>query len=254
MWLLHWLLESAAQFRDLPLLARANWDPYLKQDSRLPGPRGNLELTQAAAEEGDEARFKHLRSYDPEKAPTNTPEEFLAFCGVLGLGKLLEEGRIEELETLRHFANDPRWRIREAVAMALQRYGEKDMGALLCEMWRWVDGSYLERRAAVAALCEPRLLGEENLANHVLQILDDVTRSIEDSKDRGNVDIRVLRQGLGYCWSVAVVASPREGIRLMERWLIDSDPDVRWIMRENLKKKRLEKLDPKWVERWQKAF
>ena len=37
----------------------------------------------------------------------------------------------------------------------------------------------------------------------------------------------------------------------MEKWLADPDPDIRWIMRENLKKKRLARMDAAWVARWQ---
>jgi hypothetical protein len=229
-----------------------DWIPYLIKESGLPGPRGNLELAQAVAEEGDELRFKHLRSYDPEKAPTNTPGEFLAFCGVLGLGKLMREGKTDELKTLRSFNNDPRWRVREAVAIALQIYGEANMDALLREMVSWVNGSYLERRAVVAALCEPKLLRDGKVASQVLRILDDVTRSVEASLERGSADFRVLRQGLGYCWSVAVAAAPKEGVKILERWFTNTDPDIRWIMRENLKKKRLERLDPEWADTWLK--
>jgi hypothetical protein len=230
-----------------------DWDEYLIQESKLPGPRGNLELAQAVAEEGDETLFRNLRSYVPEKAPTNTPGEFLAFCGVLGLGKLLADGKTSEFETLRRFANDPRWRVREAVAMALQRYGKENMDALIKEMKKWACGSNLEKRAAAAALCEPKLLWDQNLTNRVLQILEVITRGIIDS-DRGDADFKVLRQGLGYCWSVAVAASPREGMRLMEKWLVNTDPDIHWIMRENLKKKRLIRVDPEWVEKWTETF
>ena len=58
-----------------------------------------------------------------------------------------------------------------------------------------------------------------------------------------------MRKGLGYCWSVAVVAAPEAGKKLMEKWLADPDKDVRWIMQENLKKNRLLRLDAAWVER-----
>jgi len=34
----------------------------------------------------------------------------------------------------------------------------------------------------------------------------------------------------------------------MQKWLASSDKDVRWIMRENLKKNRLIKMDPVWVD------
>jgi hypothetical protein len=33
-----------------------------------------------------------------------------------------------------------------------------------------------------------------------------------------------------------------------EKWLADPDKDVRWIMRENLKKNRLVRMDADWVE------
>jgi hypothetical protein len=45
--------------------------------------------------------------------------------------------------------------------MALQRLGRVDMEALLEEMGQWSEGNMLERRAAAAALCEPKLLREE---------------------------------------------------------------------------------------------
>jgi hypothetical protein len=58
----------------------------------------------------------------------------------------------------------------------------------------------------------------------------------------------VLRQGLAYCWSVAVAAAPDEGRRLMERWMREDDRDVRWVMRQNLSKKRLAAAaGPEWV-------
>src|SRR5207248_3071330 len=66
---------------------------------------------------------------------------------------------------------------------------------------------------------------------------------------RRDPDYRVLRQALGYGWSVAVVALPDEGKFRLERWLASRDLDVRWIMRENLRKNRLTRLDPAWVAR-----
>jgi hypothetical protein len=53
---------------------------------------------------------------------------------------------------------------------------------------------------------------------------------------------------MGYCWSVAVAALPDEGKPMMERWLRSSNKDVRWILKENLKKNRLLKMDSAWVE------
>jgi hypothetical protein len=260
--------------RDLPA---TDWEPYLLAHSNLPGPRGNLELAQAAADAGDEAQFRRWSSLGPDVAPENTPACFLVFCGVVGLGAVLArsaplppqtwgepdalpsldfgrgaggEGQRGLLPTLRPLASDPRWRIREAVAMALQRWGDGDMDALLALMADWAAGNPWEQRAAAAALCEPRLLKQPEHAAAVLEILDGITASIEQIADRKSDAFRTLRQGLGYCWSVAVAALPDAGKRLMENWLASTDPDVRWIMRENLKKNRLVRMDAMWVDRW----
>lgn len=228
-----------------------DWEPFLLKESGLPGPRGNIELAQAVAEEGNEALFEHLLSFDSHKAPTNSPAEFLAFCGVLGQGKLLASGKREVLEKLRRFAGDPRWRTREAVAMALQRFGDTDMGALLDEMEKWSKGDVWVQRAAIAAICEPRLLTQPKYAEQVLDILDRVTVLLKEAENRDKEGFRVLRQALGYCWSVAVVALSEKGKQVMERWLTVEDRDVRWIMRENLRKSRLARMDAKWVKHWQ---
>lgn len=227
-----------------------DWEPFLLQHSGLPGPRGNIELARAVADEGDARLFTRYLSHDAERAPTNSPQEFLAFCGVLGLGRLLAEGDMEQFVTLRRAASDPRWRLREAVAMALQRLGAADMPRLLQEMAAWSQGGPLEQRAAAAALCEPRLLGEPQYALATLELLDAITESIVDFSDRRAEDFRVLRKGLAYCWSVAVAALPAEGKPQMEAWFGHEDADIRWIMRENLKKKRLDRVDPDWVQEW----
>jgi len=228
-----------------------DWDSFLMQESRLPGPRGNLELAQIVAEEGDLSRFNHFLTFDPHVAPTNTPGEFLAFCGVLGLGKLIAQGEFTLLPRLRGYASDPRWRTREAVVMALQRWGQVDMTHLLQEMEIWSRGNWLEKRAAAAGLCEPGLLINPYTTQRVLEILNTITASIAQTDDRNSQELKVLRQGLGYCWSVVVVASPEAGKPMMEEWMNFSDPDVRWIMKENLKKKRLIRMDAEWVQIWQ---
>ena len=227
-----------------------DWDDYLITHSGLPGPRGNLELVQAAADVGNEVLFNHLLAATPIQAPADSSQIFLAVCGVVGFGRLLAEGRIDLVPALRAYASDSRWRIREGVAMALQRWGERDMNALITTMTEWARGNRLEQRAAAAALCEPRLLGDRDHVKRVLKILDGITASMTEATDRKSEDYKVLRKSMGYCWSVAAAASPDEGKRWMEKWLASADRDVRWMMRENLKKDRLARMDPQWVERW----
>jgi hypothetical protein len=243
-------MKKVDQYRQT-LGSLEEWEPFLRQKSGLPGPRGNLELAHTVADLGNEALFRRLLENDPTRAPTNSPGEFLAFCGVLGLGKLLAGGREDVLEALRMYAGDPRWRVREAVAMALQRLGDADMALLLRSVQPWLQGSLLERRAVAAGLCEPRLLRQPEHAAQVLQLLDQITGSLLVEVDRRSEPFRVLRQALGYCWSVAVVALPEAGRPALERWVESDDPDARWIVRENLRKKRLARMDEAWVARCQ---
>ena len=99
------------------------WIPFLRKESGLPGPRGNLELAHAVAQEGNQTRFEQLLAFEAEE---NTPDAFLVFCGVVGLGKLAAR-EPELFARLRACASDPRWRIREAVATGLQLAGDQDM-------------------------------------------------------------------------------------------------------------------------------
>ena len=87
-----------------------DWDAFRLAGAHLPGPRGNLELARAAADEGDATQFARWLAVGPGEGPTNTPGEFLAFCGALGYGRLLAEGDGAALTQVRQAANDPRWR------------------------------------------------------------------------------------------------------------------------------------------------
>lgn len=231
-----------------------DWDQYLLAESCLPGPRANLELIEAVAAEGHLARFQRYLTYTVDQAPYGSALEFLPVCGVVGLGRLLAEGQIGLLKVLRRQASDPRWRIREGVAIALQKYGHKTMERLLWAMEEWSHGNLLERRAVAAAICEPGLLKKPETITKVLDLLDQITEDLSQEQNRKNEDFKVLRKALSFCWSVAVVANPVLGKKLMEKWFASPNPDIRWIMRENLKKNRLRKLDPDWVEIWEQKI
>jgi hypothetical protein len=221
-----------------------DWIPFLLKESGLPGPRGNLELAQAVAQEGSKDRFEQFLSF---QAKENTPEVFLVFCGIVGLGKLTaNEPKL--FDQLRSYASDPRWRIREAVATGLQLVGDQDMELLLKEMQKWSKGNWYEKRAAAAALAEPRLLRKPKHVEQVLQVLDKITTSMENANHPTDEAFKILRQGMGYCWSVAVVALPEIGKPIIEKWLNSQNKEIRWILKENLKKNRLIKMDANWVK------
>jgi hypothetical protein len=230
------------------------WTDYLLAESGLPGPRGNLELLQAVADLGSAEQFYKFLEYDPQRYPVNHPGEFLACCGAAGLGRLAAEGKKDALVALRRCANDPRWRVREGVVMGLERLGLANRQVLIEEMGKWVHGSLLEQRAVAAGVAQPTLLKEQSFNLHALALLEEITRNFAALEDRKSADAVALKKGLAYCWSVVVAAEPVEGKRLMESWLAADDPLILWIMKENLTKKRLERMDPAWVKNWQDRF
>ena len=242
-------MSKADEYRQT-LKGLNDWIPFLRKESGLPGPRGNLELAYVVAEEGSKKQFEQLLLFQAEE---NTPEVFLVFCGILGLGRLAaKEPKL--FKRLCAYASDPRWRIREAVATGLQLVGEQDMDLLLKEMQKWSKGNWYEKRAAAAALAEPRLLKQPKHAKKVLQLLNEITKSMEKADNPKDESFKVLRQGMGYCWSVVVAALPDSGKPMMENWLDSKNKDILWIMKENLKKNRLVKMDAKWVEACHSRF
>jgi len=209
------------------------WDPYLRKHSGLPGPRANLELVAAVAEEADMDVLWRLSA---------SKDEYLALCGTAGLGRfaLLEPDTV--MSWLRELASDPRWRVREGVAMSLQRIGRENMPMLLAEMKEWMHGDALVQRAAVAGLCEPPILKKNAEIVQVLEILDHITSTLASSDDRRSDGFRVLRQALGYGWSVAAAAAPENAVPYLQKWLQSEDKDVAWVMNSNLRKSRMAPL------------
>jgi hypothetical protein len=217
------------------------WEAYLKKNSGLPGPRANLELVEAVGEEADAERLWRLSA---------SSDEFLALCGTAGLGHIAVSDPVPVISWLRELAADPRWRVREGVAIALQHLGRYSMPRLLAEMEKWsTEGPYLQR-AAAAGLCEPSLLKEPEHVARVLKALDRMTKSMAATSARKTEGFRVLRQALAYSWSVAAAALPEAGRPLMEKWLRSPDKDVAWVMQENLTKGRIVALGPSWVAKW----
>ena len=108
----------------------------------------------------------------------------------------------------------------------------------------WVeDADPLVQRAAVAAICEPRLLRDAEMSAGALQACARATQQLaaQPAALRKTPEWRTLRQALGYCWSVAVAAAPDRGLALF-RGLDAEDPDIAWIVAQNVRKKRLASL------------
>ena len=131
--------------------------------------------------------------------------------------------------------------------MALQRLGDADPARLHALVSAWAgDADPLVQRAAAAGICEPRLLTEPASAAVAVEVCRVATASLaaRPAAVRRQPDVRTLRQGLGYCWSVAVAADPEPGLAAWHalEQAAAGDPDVAWVLRENRTKKRLARL------------
>jgi hypothetical protein len=229
-------------------------EAFLRERSHLPGPRGNLELLAIAVDLASAEELRQWAALRAVDAPTNTPGEFVATVGAAGLGRLVVEGDGTALSTLRGLAADPRWRVREGVAMALQRIGATDMPALLQIAGAWARTGRYEQRAAVAGIAEPPLLRDPRDVIAALGVLDTVTETVVGASDVRSEGYRALLKALSYAWSVVVAADPGQGEAHMERWLASDDPVVRRIMRANLSKARLERADAAWTAAWRERL
>ena len=72
-------MSKIDQYRD-HLRQMCDWDSFLLAESSLPGPRSNLELAQAAADEGDIAQFLSWLALDATAAPVNTCLLYTSRC------------------------------------------------------------------------------------------------------------------------------------------------------------------------------
>lgn len=224
---------------DDPVAVRA----HLTAGSGLPGPRANLELLGA---------FADVAPADLVLALADDPDVYLRCCGTAGVGRLVVDvpagDRARLTDLLRARAAEESWRVREAAAMALQRIGDAEPATLRALVADWVtDPDPLVCRAAVAGVCEPRLLRDPATATAALDACAAATASIAalPPGTRSAPGVRTLRQALGYAWSVAVAGAPAAGLPRFAALRSSDDTDVAWVVRENVKKARLRRLlDP----------
>lgn len=234
---------------------------YLIKNSNLPGRRANIEMAMAFSEVVEEINVadidllwnfsEELIKITSNEAPTNNPREILPFCGTQVLGSIgvVSENYYPKVMThLKDLANDPRWRMREAVGMALQRLLDVNSQEMLNDIKQWIiNDNWLEMRAVAAGIAHPRVLERKDFAIFALQLHKKIFEVILDSNERKSENFKILRKGLCYTLSVVTQVVPNEGFAYMKQILKYNDPDINFIIRENLKKNRLKKNFPKKV-------
>lgn len=228
--------------------------------SGLPGARLNLRLVAAfaaavgvvvrrpEAEVPVEALERLLDGWaglPEEQAPGDQPAVILPCAAVAAYGEVGAVRRDwwhDEIAKLRRAAGDGRWRVREAVASALQRMLDADWDRTVRAMLEWTaDDDPLVVRAAAAAVAEPPLLRSGDRPTSAAEVQRRALERLRayPAETRRSEPVRALRQALGFTVSVAVAATG--DFSLLEDLASSQDPDLRWVAREALKKTRLQR-------------
>lgn len=140
----------------------------LELQSGLPGPRMNLNLALAFAHEcvalgpKADAVANQMAQLPPDEARGASGKEFLSVCGVLAVTARAASAtdratRDRVISLLEEKAEDPRFRVRDAVPIALAMLGAKMKGDLAERMPGWMD-RYFQAAAVLRALAEPSWL------------------------------------------------------------------------------------------------
>jgi hypothetical protein len=205
---------------------------YLEDNSSLPGRRANLELAKAFTNVVEELSTNHhasltelingFCSINSIDAPTNTSKEFIPFCGTWALGIV----GCKDEQNFKH-------------SMVMLNRMAKDSSQILDE---WIKmESWLVYRAIAAGLASPSTLQDRTIAIKALDLHKKVLETILSNPNNRNEDFKILRKGLAYTLSVIIVEVPDEGFTYLKSLTKTQDKDIRWIIKENMKKNRLVK-------------
>jgi hypothetical protein len=228
---------------------------YLRENARLSGARVNLELANdvayllAAVVSQRPDSVKALINYffinERKGGPSSAAAEFVTLCGIIASGACaaIEAGwREDTFALLYDYADSSRLRTRAGVATAYQHLltaTPEETGQHLVSLAS--EGSYFQQCVAIVTMDEQPLLYMPRVLATALQlqriVLEHVLEAPQATRKRR--DFYALRQALGYMLSVITVVAPEQGFALMRECATWNDPDITWILRENLKKKRL---------------
>ena len=229
---------------------------YLAAESSLAGPRTNQDLTEAfarairelAVADREDRRILwdlcvELACISPEDAPTSEPHESLSVCGVRGIAAMgtVSPGCVKAaLRKLAESAEDPRWRIRGAVAIGLRDLLARHRDVTVSELNGWVEGgSWSAMQTVAAGIADADVLREPDLAEAALLLHRKIMIRVYTAGERESEDFQALRKTLGCTLSRVVAALPSSGFEYLQQVSTLDDQEIRWIVRENLKDNHL---------------
>jgi hypothetical protein len=217
--------------------------------SGLPGPRMNLAVALGFANECAlrgklaDKLVDRMAALTAEEAPGASELEFLPVCGVLALATRASRDakmRGKVLTYLHDTAEDTRFRVRDAVAVALARVGAMAGDEVVTEVQPWMDG-FFQAAAVVRALGEPLWLTTIDDGPAVIERLDEAFLLARDAP-------RSATRWPGWKALVEELAKTPAGIAtrfgvpvfdMLVRWAGPEMPELREVVAKNLKDKKI---------------
>ena len=227
--------------------ARALYE-LLARMGGLPGPRANagviLAFSNECAARGKTADplVTQMATLDVDAAPGATKYEILPMCGVAALGARAASDALamRAIAILHECAEDLRFRVRDGVAEALARIGEKRGEPLAHDLASWMDG-YFHAATVLQALAEQRWLTRIAQPAVVIARMEEGF-ALAKNAPRAAARYPGFKALIDALATLPVEAAARFGVPvfdMLERWSAVKDPTLREVVERVLRSPRL---------------
>jgi hypothetical protein len=212
----------------------------LKRGSRLPGTRANDELADAFAHacrargRPADAVALAMARLTADEAPGATALEFLPVCGVTAVGARAafdETVRTQLLAELHEHADDLRFRVRDAVVLALAQVGAACGAPLVDDVRPWMDG-YFHAAAVLKAIVQQGWLTRLHAHEAVVARFDDAFTLARDAP-RAAARYPGRKALVDALATSPAIAAARFGVPIFDmltRWAATPDPELRAVV------------------------
>ncbi len=245
-------LESDHLAKQLAAAIGGDKNPLYKQLARLsglPGTRPNLPFAErfgdvvAAQGKSADAFIIELANLDANIAPGDTAWEFLPVCGVYALAARAakdDKAYKKNLVRLHTLADDPRFRVRDAVVATLVRLGTVRQVQLLDDVQPWMDG-YHHAAAVILAIAHEPFLHAVDRYESIEARLEEAFMLLENAP-RAAARYPGHKHLVDAMSNTPRILAARFGVPVFDqlvKWTRTKDPDLRAIIEANLTGTRL---------------
>jgi hypothetical protein len=236
----------------------------LARHSGLPGTRVNMKIVEAfgdaclAMGPAVDAWLVRIATIDADRAPGGSPYEIVPVCGVyaIGLRARAEPTTIERaLATFDAAADDLRFRVRDAVPVALAAIGEKHGDRLARLLVDWAAG-YFQAAAALAALSSKEVLTHLHDAAATAELVTTSFRLVNEAPRSAEryPGYKALVEGLPRAFGPLVRALGSPVLETVEPWIQKKDPETRELAHACIGDKQMRARYSEHVERLEALF